>query len=334
MSLFAGDARAAAAYASDAPSETDDRLRLEFSGPRSIVGDASADNASTVRGLRATGNVPATIAAALERATPADWTARGAMLLEASPKQAYEDFSRAALAGDSGALAGLRRAAISADRITEGLALMRRIAADRSSGAAASVELSKFLAATGDTPGALAVARDAVARFPEDARAHQQLAGVFADAGDADAVNGVLELLRRLDPSGSETRYYTGVVAFLRGDLNTAVREGEAAVSLDRAHAKALNLIGAARASLGDDAGARQAFADAIAADPRDPSPYVNLGRLQLGRAEADVAVATFSEALSVQPESNDAREGLAAALELRGEAERAERVRRSAIRE
>ena len=334
MSLFAGESKAALRYAGAEPNETDDRLRLEFSGPRSIVGSSSADNASSIQALKGEGEVPPTIAAALERATPADWTTRGAMLLEASPKQAYEDFSRAALAGDDGALPGLRRAAVASERLDQAVALMRQIAAERSSSPSASVELSKLLAATGDAAGALEVARSAVQRFPADARTHQQLAGVLADSGEAEAVERVLERLRQLDPAGSETRYYTGVVAFMRGDFQSAVREGEAAVSSDPAHARAHNLVGAARASGGDDAGARRAFSDAIAADPRDPSPYVNLGRLQLARADADAAVATFSEALSVQPASSDAREGLASALQLRGEVERAARVRRSAIRE
>jgi spermidine synthase len=328
MSLFVGDSKAAAAYAGAAAVETDDRLRLEFSGPRNIVEGAASDNAARLRAVTEAGVVPPAIAAALNRATPADWSARGAMLLEASPRQAFEDFSRAALAGDDHALSGVRRAAAPADRIADGLTLMRRLADDRASTPTASIELSKLLAAAGDTAGAIDAAKRAADRFPEDVRPYQQLVGILADAGDADAVNGVLDDLRRLDPAGSETRYYTAVVAFMRGDLSTAAREGEAVLSMDQRHARAHNLLGAARASLGDAAGAQRAFSQAIAADPRDPSPYVNLGRLQLERADLDAAVATFSEALSVQPASIDAREGLASALQLRGEADRAARVR------
>lgn len=328
LSLFAGDAKAAAEYAGNAPTETDDRLRLEFSGPRSIVGESTADNAETLRAIRRSSGVPPSIAAALERATAADWASRGAMLLESSARQAYEDFSKAVTRGDDGALAGLRKSAMASGRMTEAVALIRRVADERPFQSAPLIELSKLLAATGDAAGALGAAHTAVERFATDAGAHQQLAGVLADAEEVGGVAGALDRLRALDPSGTETRYYSGVVAFMRGDLNAAVQEGEATLSLDPRHARAHNLVGAARASLGDVSGAQKAFAAAIAVDPRDPSPYVNLGRLHLQRADADAAVAIFSEALSVQPGSADAREGLAAAFELRGETDRAARLR------
>ena len=85
------------------------------------------------------------------------------------------------------------------------------------------------------------------------------------------------------------------IVAFMRGDFHGAAREGEATVSLDPKHARARNLVGAARASLGDLSAAREAFAAAIAIDPQDPSPYVNLGRLHLQTGQADAAAAVFS---------------------------------------
>jgi Flp pilus assembly protein TadD len=97
---------------------------------------------------------------------------------------------------------------------------------------------------------------------------------------------------------------------------------------LDPKHARARNLVGAVRASLGDLPAAREAFRAAIAIDPQDPAPYVNLGRLHLQTGEADAAAAVFSEALSVRPDSADAREGLAAAFELRGQFDRAARLR------
>ena len=151
---------------------------------------------------------------------------------------------------------------------------------------------------------------------------------MLADAGDAAGVAAALDRLRALDPSGPETRYYSGVVAFMRGDLRAAVQEGEATLALDARHARAHNLVGAARASLGDASGAEKAFGSAIAVDPRDPAPYVNLGQLRLQGGNADAAVASFSEALAVQPSNPGAREGLASAYQLKGQPERAARIR------
>jgi spermidine synthase len=328
LSLFAGDAEAAAAYAGSAPIETDDRLRLEFSGPRSLIGRALSDNAEALRALNRAGALPRSIAAVLDRAAPADWTSRGTMLLDASPGLAYVDFNKAIAGGDDGALAGLRKAAMASGRVADAVTLIKSVANDRRSSPVPLIELSRLLAATGDLPGALAAARAAVERFPQDPGAYQQLAGVLADAGETAGVAEALDRLRALDPSGPETRYYSGVIAFMRGDLRRAVEEGEAALSLDARHARAHNLVGAARASLGDVSGAEKAFAAAIAVDPRDPSPYVNLGQLRMQRGQADAAIASFSEALAVQPSLPSAREGLASAFELRGQADRAARVR------
>ena len=141
LSLFAGDSQAAARYAGNAPEETDDRLRLEFSGPRSLVGRATADNAEALRALSRTGNLPPSIAAALERAAPADWAARGTMLMDASPGLAYADFSRAIAGGDEGALAGLRQAAMASGRSAEGVALIRSVADNRRSSPVPAIEL-------------------------------------------------------------------------------------------------------------------------------------------------------------------------------------------------
>jgi spermidine synthase len=328
LSLFAGDSVAADKYAGKTPVETDDRLRLEFSGPRSIVGRSSADNGAALRAITRSGGVPPSITAALERATAADWASRGAMILDATAALAYEDFHRAVARGDDGALAGLRESATASGRIAEAIALIRRVADERPSSSAPLIELSRLLAATGDTAGALSAAQNAVGRSPLNLHAHQQIASVLADAGDVDQLAAALARLRSLDPSGADTRYYTAVVAFMRGDFHGAAREGEATVSLDPNHARARNLVGAARASLGDPSAAREAFAAAIAIDPQDPSPYVNLGRLHLQTGHADAAAAVFSEALGVRPDSADAREGLAAAFELRGQSDRAARLR------
>ena len=127
LSLFAGDSVAANKYAGNAV-EIDDRLRLEFSGPRNIVGRSSADNGAALRALTRSGGVPPSIATALDRATAADWASRGAMILDAAAAQAYEDFRRAVEGGDDVALAGLRESATASGRVAEAIALIRRVA--------------------------------------------------------------------------------------------------------------------------------------------------------------------------------------------------------------
>jgi spermidine synthase len=327
-SLFAGGPTAAVAYAGDAPVETDDRLRLEFSAPRSIIGRAGDDHAARLRSGSGRGTPPPAIAAAIANASPADWRARGAMLMAARSEQAYDDYARAIEGGDDEALAGLRRSAMATGRVTDALALLRRTASDRPTPARALIELSRLQAATGQMEEAAATAREAIAADPSSPGPTRQLASVLADAGDADTLAALLPALQRLDPDGVDLRYFTAVVAFTRGDFEAAAREGYAALAIDPNHARSRNLVGAAHASRGDIAAARSAFQAAAESDPEDPSPHVNLGTLYLQKADAAAAAAEFRAALAIDPTASDAVDGLATALDLLGDAAQARRIR------
>jgi Flp pilus assembly protein TadD len=80
---------------------------------------------------------------------------------------------------------------------------------------------------------------------------------------------------------------------------------------------------------LGRVEAARRAFQASAELSPKDPTSYVNLGSLELTEAaNADAARRYFSEALSIDPSSAAAREGLAVALEALGQRGRAHRVR------
>ena len=120
--------------------------------------------------------------------------------------------------------------------------------------------------------------------------------------------------------------------AFLNGSFQSAARDGEAALAIDPRHARARNLVGAARARLGDADGARRAFREAIAAAPDDPAPDVNLGTLALEAGDTRGAIAHFSDALAMDSHSPAAREGIAAALELEGDHARAGRIRSKSL--
>ena len=82
LSLFVSEGEALKTWTAGAPIQTDNRARLEFSGPRSIFGAARSDNASSLRQLAATSPRPPAIARATAAATADDWAAIGAMFLE------------------------------------------------------------------------------------------------------------------------------------------------------------------------------------------------------------------------------------------------------------
>jgi spermidine synthase len=328
LSLFAGSGRALAEFSAGAEIQRDDRLQLEFSAPRSIIGATTGDNARALRERLQATTPPPLIAAARTSATASDWTDRGNMLLEAGSTAAMDDFTRGIELADPRALDGLRRAAVSAGRIEEALALLDRLARTHQLDGAFDVTISQLLAGAGDLRGAAEAAERSLLKNRQDVGALVQLASVQADASDADGLARTLVPLRALASETVDRVYYDGVLAYMRGDLQSAVVLAQQALDKQPTHARALTLSGAARASLGDRDSARRAFEAAVAATPGDPAPYINLGELELSGGNATRAAAWFAEALTVDPDSSAAREGLAKALESQGERARAVRLR------
>jgi Flp pilus assembly protein TadD len=83
---------------------------------------------------------------------------------------------------------------------------------------------------------------------------------------------------------------------------------------LDAGYADAYNLLGAIQATAGDIAAGRDAFRTSLRLDPRDVVTYINLAQLELNAGQGPVAANLFAEALSLDPNSMPAREGLAQA--------------------
>ena len=65
---------------------------------------------------------------------------------------------------------------------------------------------------------------------------------------------------------------------------------------------------------------ARTAFRAALSLDPRDAATYANFGVLELSHGHAPEAANLFAEALSIDPASPAARQGLADAHRALGE--------------
>jgi spermidine synthase len=315
LSLYAGGPRELERYGDGGLIQTDDHAVLEYSAPRSIYGRTTTDNAQTIRGLG--GDRPATVRAALEKGTDADWTSRGRMELRAEAHAlAFDAFRRAVGLNtrNADALAGLSDAAAGARKQDEVRDFLRGIAAREAGNAPVRVELSRVLAAGGDFQGAVDMATEALRLTPDDPRAGEQLASIVADAGDADRLQPLAESLAARFPDRPEPKYYVATALFLRGrteDALTAVRQ---VTDGHPEHARAQNLLGAACATLKRRECAQAAFEASVRASPRDPSTYVNLGQFALETANAGAAARYFSEALSIDPELQTARDGLARA--------------------
>jgi len=316
LSQFAGGPSELERYGAGALIQTDDRTGLEYSAPRGIYGRTRGDNAAAIRAL-ATSQPPA-VRDAFARATDADWVSRGLMDLKAQAfAHAYDAFGRAVTLNsrNAAALSGLSDAAGGASRLDEERQRLGEIASREPSNAAVRIELSRVLAVTGDVAGALEQASEALRLTPADPRAAEQLASVLADSGDGERLAPLADEMVARFPDRLEARYYRATALFLRGKPGDAAAAARQVVDARPDHARAQSLLGAACASLGQRDCALAAFSAAIRENPRDPSSYVNAGLVTLQSGNTSAAANYFASALTIDPSSKAARDGLAQSL-------------------
>jgi spermidine synthase len=313
-SLFVAQGPALKAWANGAPLQTDDRSRLEFSGPRNIFGASRDDNATTLRDLAGSSPRPAAVAAAERSATAANYRNRGLMFLQSDAhRPAYDDFTRALAAepDDPVALDGLTRSGAALNRIDDVRAALTKLASVPTN-SSAKLALSKVLASQGVVDEAIRIPFSLLQADPSNVPALEQLASVLSDAGDASRLEPVVARLLAEAPKNTWAHYYAGSLFFLQSRLDMAAQSARNSISLDPGNAKAHNLLGACLASMGQTDAARSAFEASLKADPREPGTYVNLATLELQAGNRPRAHLYFSEALTVDPTSQSAREGLA----------------------
>jgi spermidine synthase len=314
LSMFAGGPREIARYGDGAPLQTDDRMALEFTGPRAIYGRSTEANAATIRELTAGAHLPPAVARVMNAADAKSWKARGAMDLRAQAYSAAYASLRRAVALDPHEGDALRlssEAAAGANRQTEHRAWLESLAATEPANAAVRVELSRVRAGAGDFEGAIAAASDARRLQPGDPRAAEQLASVFADMGDVDRLAPLADALVAQYPQRDDSRYYEATALILRGRAAEAAEAARRILADNPRYTKAQNLLGAACASAGRRDCARAAFEASIRLDPREPSSYVNLGLFYLEGADPARATDYFAEALAIDPTSAAAKDGL-----------------------
>jgi Flp pilus assembly protein TadD len=236
------------------------------------------------------------------------------MLLKADANQpAYDDLARVLESNpdDTAALDGLIRAAAGLNKIYDVQSRLSRLAAAPDH-RAAQLALSRVLASQGNIEAAVKIPIDQLQSNPADVQALEQLASILSDIGDAARLEPVVQRLVKEAPKNTWSHYYAASLFFIQGRLETALQAARNAVSIDATNAKAHNLVGACLASLGQTDAARTAFEASLEADPREPGTYANLGTLELQAANRERAVKYFTEALTIDPSNQVARDGIA----------------------
>ena len=313
LSLFAGGPEELEAFGRGAALQTDDRMALEFSAPRGIYGRLANENVAAIRAL--TTNPIPVVQEAFDRATDADWTARGNMEFRSDAfEPAYGAFKQAATLNsrNTEALGGMARAASELDRLDEAKAWMEGVAKAEPANVPVRLELSRLLASLGDFDGAASQANDALRIAPDDPPAGEQLASVLADAGDGERLMELAQAMIARYPERPDAQYYVAAARFLNGETGPAAEAARALVAAHPDHARGYNLLGAACGIEGQRDCARAAFEQAIRLNPRDAASYVNLGMLLMQSGDSVAAAKHFAEALTLDPALPTALEGLA----------------------
>jgi spermidine synthase len=312
-SLLAADTDELRSFATGSAVQTDDRMALEFSGPRSAFGVSGRTGLTALRALVRSS------ASSLARRTGRSALAlrdRGLMLFRAeSFEPAAADLLEAVRMNpdDEQAIDGLLRAAGPAGRLDEVDRLLREVLGANPSRAQPAIGVSRVLASRGDFKAASEILRPVLEAGEAEAPL-EQLASVYADAGDPRLSRAVIGL-RKVAPGSRATAYFSAVLALAEGRPHEAIDRMRWLVDRGAAGARELTLLGSAYGALRRHADARQAFLDAIRAGPRQAAGYENLGTAALAAEDTRAAAGYFAEALILDASSVVARQGLADAL-------------------
>ncbi|MFC3163810.1 FecR domain-containing protein [Ciceribacter thiooxidans] len=154
-----------------------------------------------------------------------------------------------------------------------------------------------------DIKAAIATIKAAERRFPDDPSLpayRAQLAMLLNDREQAEEAFSRSLSLDPADPTALEGRanYRAGI----KGDLDGALQDLQAAVRVAPGSTTTWNAIGNVQSARGDTQSAEEAFKKAITLDTQDPVAYANLAILYLDQSRVEEAKAAIDQALEADP--------------------------------
>lgn len=156
---------------------------------------------------------------------------------------------------------------------------------------------------------------DAVAKRPDNPRAHYNLAIAFLNGGRPQEAIADLEEALRIYPSYPEAHYKLGMALAGTGQLTAAIAEYEEALRLKPALVDVHSSLGTAFFKTGRAPEAVVQFEEAVTLDPGAAEAHANLGMALLQSGHAGESVAQFQEAVRLRPGSAELRNRLGIAL-------------------
>ena len=157
---------------------------------------------------------------------------------------------------------------------------------------------------------ALDAARDAVAADPENDSAHYTLALVHLDRHEFRRAERAARRAVEIDPEDAWNHWALGCALLQQEKAEQAMAEVEAGLAVDPTHVECLNLRAETMLALGED-GVREAIDESLAADPEQAEAFTLQGWQRLFDGDRPAALEAFHEALRLDPESTEARNGI-----------------------
>jgi len=158
-------------------------------------------------------------------------------------------------------------------------------------------------AVTGDTPGAAELLDEAEKRFPEETYLPVFRGLLAVVLADEDAARAASERADALDPDDPNTIQLRAVVlSDFDWDIKASQAEIERGLQQSPGAEELWNDLGLLRSEQGDNAGARDAFLEAIRLDPYDPVPRANLAIVYLDVDMLDEAKEQIDQAKALDP--------------------------------
>ena len=162
----------------------------------------------------------------------------------------------------------------------------------------------------------------------KNAEAHKILGRDLMIIGRFDAAQTEFEQGIRYDPQSAEMHYNLGKLFSIQDNWQPARKEFEQALRIDPSYMEALDALGFAQESLGDNVGAVASYEKAIALDEEKhgkfSAPYVNLSAHYNRTGDPGKGLEYAQKALELSPESDRAWFQKAKAEDLQGHLENA----------
>ena len=162
----------------------------------------------------------------------------------------------------------------------------------------AQIQYAKLLFGAGDTGKAEEVIRQALAEAPQEAAVHSTLGFILLARGDTSDARVYFDRSIQLDSTRGEPHLGLGIASMREGRTSAAVLSMLQATTLEPQLALYQSYLGKAFYEERKFEQAFTALQDAMALDPRDPTPYLYSGVFQEDLNRPGIAVQDFRESI------------------------------------